>query len=87
MWDTIKHILHHIFTGIDGESYDLGRILWAKISLVYCGLSIYDVINVAHFDPQQWAIGAGAILAGGGGSLALKAKTEPPIKDTEKEAG
>lgn len=69
--------LKHIFTGIDNQTWDLGRILWAKISVVYCAISAGQVWAGHTFDPQSWAIGAGTILAAGGGSLLLKAKTEP----------
>lgn len=66
-----------MFTGIDNETLDLGRIIWAKVSLVYCAVSAFHAYKTGQFDPQQWAIGAGAIMTAGGGSLALKAKTEP----------
>jgi hypothetical protein len=69
--------IKHIFTGIDNETWDIGRILWAKMCLVYCSISAWHTYHSGSFDPQQWAIGASAILAGGGGSLALKSKTEP----------
>ena len=75
----IAKIIKHMFTGIDNETIDLGRIIWAKISLVYCAISAYHAVHTGQFDPQAWAIGAGAIMAGGGGSLALKAKTEPQL--------
>jgi hypothetical protein len=66
------------FTGADNATWDLGRILWAKISVVYCALTSYHAIKNGVLNPQDWAIGASAILAGGGGALGLKAKTEPP---------
>ena len=71
-------MIKHLFTGVDNITWDLGRILWAKISVVYCALTAYHVIHTGTMNPQDWAIGASAILAGGGGGLALKAKTEPP---------
>jgi len=67
----------HLFTGVDNETWDIGRILWAKMSIVYCAVSAYHAIAHGVFDSQNWAIGASAILAGGGGGLALKSKTEP----------
>jgi hypothetical protein len=73
----MSEFFKHLFTGIDNKTYDLGRVLWAKISIVYCLISGWHVYHGNTFDPQQWAIGASAILAGGGGSIALKAKTEP----------
>lgn len=73
----MKQFFIHLFTGLDNKTWDIGRILWAKISVVYCAISGYHVFHTGAFDPQTWAIGASAILAGGGGSLALKSKTEP----------
>jgi len=73
--------LKQIFTGIDNETLDLGRILWAKISFVFCIISAYHTIKTGQFDPQAWAIGASAIMAGGGGAIALKSKTEPAKMD------
>jgi hypothetical protein len=67
----------HMFTGVDNTTWDIGRILWAKMALVYCVVSAYHAVMHGAFDPQNWAIGASAILAGGGGGLALKSKTEP----------
>ena len=72
--------LKQIFTGIDNETLDIGRILWAKMSICFCVISSYTSIKSGTFDPQAWAIGAGAVLAAGGGTLALKAKTEPDKK-------
>lgn len=72
--------IRQLFTGVDNETLDLGRVLWAITMLVYCGLSIAHLITSDQFDAQSWAIGAGAILAGGGGGIALKANTEPTVK-------
>jgi len=73
--------LKHMFTGVDNATWDIGRILWAKISVVYCAISGYHAVAHGVFDAQNWAIGASAILAGGGGALSLKAKTEPGNAD------
>lgn len=73
MLKAIKQML----TGIDNETLDVGRVLWAKMSIVYCAISSYTAIKHGSFDPQSWAIGAGAVLTAGGGTLALKSKTEP----------
>lgn len=73
--------IKNMFTGVDNETWDIGRILWAKVSIVYCAISSYHVVAHGAFDPQNWAIGASAILAGGGGALSLKSKTEPKNVD------
>ena len=66
-----------IFSGKDNKSLDLGRILWAKMAVFFCGATIYAIYQGQEFDPSLWGIGAGAVLAAGGAGLAAKAKTEP----------
>lgn len=66
-----------LFTGKDNQTLDLGRVLWAKMSVVYCAATFYALYKGHPIDYSMWATGAGLILAGGGGALALKAKTEP----------
>lgn len=56
-----------MFTGVDNQTWGIGRILWAKMCIVYCAVSVYHAVQHGVFDPQNWAIGASAILAGGGG--------------------
>jgi hypothetical protein len=73
-------ILKQIFTGKDNQTFDLGRLLWAKMSIAYVAMTAVVIIKGGDHPTisfQDWAIGAGAILAAGGGSLALKYKTEP----------
>jgi len=70
-------LIKNIFTGVDNKTFDLGRLLWAKMAIVYSAVTAYHVYKTGNFEYQNWAIGAGAILAAGGGSLALKAATEP----------
>lgn len=73
----MRAVLRHLFTGKDGVTFDLGRVLWCKMALAYVGLSAWHLTHGGPFDPMTWAGGAGAILAAGGGALALKASTEP----------
>ncbi len=65
--------LKQLFTGADNQTWDIGRILWAKMCLVYCSVSVWHTYHSDAFDPQAWAIGAGTILAdgGGGGNLTI----------------
>jgi hypothetical protein len=72
-------LLKDLLTGKDGESYDVGRVLWFLCMLAFIGQSIYALVISAdhHFDPQAYGLGAGGILAGGGGGIGFKAKTEP----------
>lgn len=69
----------HLFTGIDGKSYDLGRVLWffgAMTLMVYQGVDLY---HGHEFHPIDFATGVAAVLAGGGAGLGFKAATEPPM--------
>lgn len=77
MWVSIKKFSKDCVTGIDGQSYDLGRVLWALAFLIGIGLEVFCVIAGRIFDLQQYGIGVGALLLAGGGALNLKAKTEP----------
>ncbi|OWK42218.1 amino acid ABC transporter substrate-binding protein [Fimbriiglobus ruber] len=64
-------------TGKDGESYDVGRVLWVVGALSFLGLSIYAAFKSHTFDPLSFGTGYGGILGGGGAGIGMKAKTEP----------
>lgn len=70
--------LRDCLTGIDGESYDIGRVLWVLGILTFIGLSVVAMLKTGTFDPMNWGTGYGAILGGGGAGIGLKSKTEPP---------
>lgn len=71
-------LLKDCFTTADGESFDIGRVLWAQGVIVFLGLAIYSVAWQGRpFDMQAFGIGLGATLAAGGAALGWKAKTEP----------
>lgn len=75
----MKNILHQLFSGKDNLTLDLGRILWALMAITY--MVVTFVRSDSPLDFVVWATGAGIILAGGGGALALKAHTEPSPPD------
>lgn len=55
--------------------FELGRIIWALISLaliIYQGVAIW--MNKQPFSPIEFGAGAGAILAAGGFGVAAKDK-------------
>jgi hypothetical protein len=75
----MKKIFHQLFSGKDNLTLDLGRILWAMMAVTY--MAVTFARSNSPFDYVVWATGAGIILAGGGGALALKAHTEPSPPD------
>lgn len=75
----MSSLLKDLLTGIDGESYDIGRVLWFCCGIAFILFTGYDVYHGGHFDPNNFGIGSGAILGGGGAGVGLKAKTEPTV--------
>lgn len=74
----ISKIIKDWFTGVDGESYDVGKALWVGASVMYCFLAAWAiVVNKQPFDPIGYGTGLAAVLAAGGAAIAMKAKTEP----------
>lgn len=76
----IARIIKDWFTGSDGTSYDVGRMLWVASCIVFCVLACWTVIvNQQPFDPLGYGGGLAAVLAAGGAALGMKAKTEPKV--------
>ena len=75
----MKKVFHQLFSGKDNATLDLGRILWAMMSVAY--MVVTFVRSDSPIDYVVWATGASIILAGGGGALALKSHTEPTAPD------
>ena len=66
------------FTGRDNSTIDLGRVLWAVLTLALTLLEAHAVMwRLQPFDPVAFAGGAAAILAAGGAALGFKSATEP----------
>jgi len=70
-------ILKTLFTGKDNTSYDLGRVLWAFLTVALVVQEAVAVYRGQPFDPITFSTASAAMLAGGAGALSLKAKTEP----------
>jgi hypothetical protein len=87
----MRKLLKGFFTGVDGETPDLGRVLWALAVLAMLGvatvqilaqfLNLWNHTNAVNSwsarDWAEWAAATGALLPLGAGALALKARTEP----------
>lgn len=70
-----------ILTGIDGESFDVIRVLALAAVAIALALQTYVVVWKGQpFDVQSFGIGIGAVFAAAGAALNLKARTEPEQK-------
>ena len=79
--DLITKIIKDWFTGIDGESYDVGKALWVVSAAMFCFLAAWAiVVNKQAFDAMSYGGGLAAVLAAGGAAIGMKAKTEPEPK-------
>jgi hypothetical protein len=67
-------------TGKDGESFDIGRVLWALAMLSLCAFQGHAVILHQTFEPTAFCGGAAMLLAAGGFGIAVKSHTEPDPK-------
>lgn len=75
----IKKVFHDAHTGIDGKTYDWGRLWGSAGALAFLGLSILVYgIQQKPWDPVTWGTGMGLLLSGTGLALLAKQKTEPP---------
>ena len=77
MREKIFKFIKDCITGIDGQTHDVGRVLWIVAFLVGIGLAIAGFWTGKQFDLQAYGLGVGALLVAGGASLKLKATTEP----------
>jgi hypothetical protein len=70
--------LRVLLSGPDNKTPDPARVLWLAFSIAFIGFSAFWVYhNPDKFDPQNFALGAGCLLAGGGAGVGLKSHTEP----------
>lgn len=75
-----RTILLHLLTGKDGESLDLGRVMWIITAFAHIGYTAWQAAVTKTFDPTGFATGAGLIAGGFGANILMKAKTEPDAK-------
>ena len=67
-----------ILTGIDGESYDSGRVMSLASFIAYFGLALGNLIAHHPWGAMDFAGGCSTMAVGFGVHLKLKADTEPP---------
>ena len=71
------NFIKHLFTGIDGVTYDPARALWIIGVAAFIGLSGYEVYKTGHFDMLNFGIAYSGLLAGGAAGVRIKSNTEP----------
>ncbi|BCS53300.1 hypothetical protein GSbR_21740 [Geobacter sp. SVR] len=80
----MNQLLNDWLTGIDGKTFDPSRACLLAAVGVFLFLSIWAVVHLKQtWSAQDFGIGLGAILAGGGAGVALKSKTEPKVSNQE----
>ena len=76
----IETMIKHILTGIDGESYDVARVMGVLGVVFYMSMTAYNVIWMKHpFDYVNWGIGFGSVIGSMGVAIKLKENTEPKV--------
>lgn len=75
-----RTILLHLFTGKDGISLDLGRVMWVVTAFAHIAYTAWQAAVLKVFDPTAFATGAGLIAGGFGANILMKAQTEPDAK-------
>jgi hypothetical protein len=71
-----RHLVH-MLSGKDNSTVDVARVSMLLLVLGFIGLAAADLYHGGKWDPQSYGIAAGALLAGGGAGIGMKAKTEP----------
>lgn len=70
-------LIRTAFTGADNNSVDIGRVLWAFLTVIMAALEAWVVVRGQAFDALGFATASAAMLTAGGAALAFKKGTEP----------
>ena len=80
----MSKLLTHLFTGVDGVTFDPARVIGYGAATLGVGAfvfnSVWAVTHGAAWDAQAYGVGMCAVLTGVmavGAGVAIKAKTEP----------
>lgn len=76
--NAFQRFFQNLFTGIDNNTFDIARVLWALSCLAlifYAGWNV--IVNKQTFNAIDFGGGAAGVLAGGGIGVASKAAAEP----------
>lgn len=77
MIETIKKVFKHCLTEPDNQTFCPIRIIAVMGVGQYLGTGLANYIQHAAFDPQAFALGLSALIAGIGVALNLKKDTKP----------
>lgn len=77
-----KELLKQISTGIDGESYDIGRILWLITTIGILLVTAYMLYKGLPVSIQDLGISLGANATAHGSAIMMKRGTEPTTDGT-----
>jgi len=69
-------IIKDLVTEADGESFCPERVLLIIGALVFLGLAVFAVFHGKDFNAQDYGIGFGSLLGGGGAGIWAKGKAE-----------
>ena len=70
-------VLRDLFTGVDGQTHDLGRWSWAGSWMALVAAAVWNAYHGAVFDLMQLSGAFGATAAAHGAALFAKKDTEP----------
>jgi hypothetical protein len=71
------NFIKHLFTGLDGVTYDPARALWILGIAAFLSFTGYGVYKTGVFDMNGFGIAYGALLAAGAAGVKIKESTEP----------
>ena len=72
--------IKHIFTGLDGETYDISRVLWMIGVVAFLCFTGYDVWKNQKFDMASYGLAYSGLLAAGAVGVKIKESQEPKEK-------
>lgn len=71
--------LQDIFTGPDGESFEIAHLLWALGVLAFLGIAIYVAIHTGVY-PSNFGTDFMTLNAGGAAGAFARAKSDQTVK-------
>ena len=73
----MKKFFRQLLTEPDNETFCVIRIVASAGIFQYLGITLAHYIQHSAFDPQGFAVGFGALVAGTGAALGMKKDTKP----------